>query len=75
MTQKTKNYGRVKIDNPQSAFHNQEFTLQEYVTWRDGSRSAWVIDDDNFEMSFRESDTILLEVFTTESTTPIKEKP
>jgi hypothetical protein len=61
--QKQKVYGKGKCVNVKSSLYNQIFTINEYIPWRDGSRSVWVTAEDGTEMSFKEAEIELLEVF------------
>lgn len=56
-------YGRGKCVNTKSSFYNHVFTIQEFVPWRNGTRSVWVRDEDGVEMSFEETEIELIEVF------------
>lgn len=56
-------YGKGRCVNKRSAYFNQIVTIDEYVPWRDGSRSVWVTAEDGWEMSFPEAEIELIEVF------------
>lgn len=56
-------YGKGRCTNTKSQYYNQILTIDEYIPWRNGTRSVWVTDDSGWEMSFPESDIELIEVF------------
>ena len=56
-------YGKGKITNPKSALFGTEVTIDEFVTWRDGSVSCWFTFDDGLEGSVSAADVTITEVY------------
>jgi len=56
-------YGKGRVANVHSSLYNEIVTIEQYVPWRDGSRSVWVRLDDGLDVSFKEDEIELLEVY------------
>lgn len=56
-------YGKGKFTNPKSGLFGTEVTVEEFITWRDGSVSCWFTFDDGLEGSVSAADITITEVF------------
>lgn len=56
-------YGKGRVVNVHSALYNEEVIIDEFVPYRDGTRSAWCTTKDGLEVSMRDDEVELTEVF------------
>ena len=55
-------YGKGRVAERHSALDDEVVTIEEFVPWRDGTRSVWVTTEDGYQLSFREDEIELTEV-------------
>lgn len=56
-------YGKGRVINPKSGYYNEELTILEFVRYRDGRVSAFVTDNEGFDLAFNADDIELTEVY------------
>ena len=56
-------YGKGRVAERHSTLYDEIVTIDEFVPWRDGTRSVWVTTEGGYQLSFREDEIELTEVY------------